>query len=82
MAEQLQVVPIQGDGWIVDILWGQFNFVVDLFTRFAAYLTEGESGLRICLAALAPGPAVVEGLGPWFSHVESPPNQQCGGYHI
>ena len=68
MAQQLQVFPIEGDRRVIDVLWGQFDPVVDFFTRFSTDLAKEELGLRICLAALAPGPAVVEGSCPGLSH--------------
>lgn len=69
VAEQLQVIPVERNRWIVDVVRRQFLPVVDLDPRLPTTLTNIMDGGRVCCPAFAPGCRAVKGLGPILSHL-------------
>src|SRR2546428_656319 len=72
LAEQLQVVPVQRDCWIIDVLWGQQFLMVNDQSRLSAPLAQTESRSKEGIPAPTPRRAVVKPLGKLSRH-SSPP---------
>src|SRR5690606_41254220 len=64
LAEQFEVLPVQRDAWVVDVLRGEVNLVVNDLARATAPLAKAVLRLEVGVAAALPGCGLVEPAGP------------------